>query len=198
MVSEELYVDVLREASSVGASHAAGAISTMVNRRVRIEAPNTSLKAIDRVSDILGEARVVTEVVTDARRNADKTPSYLFLLLSERETLRLLSLVLDKSVETVTEFERSVLLEIGNIVTCSFVGALANLVGSTIKPGVPHIRMNKLLSLLAETLAQCASFTDRVWLSSIRFFIEGGEAHGYILFVPSFDIVAEILRAKER
>src|SRR5690625_616218 len=63
-----LQLDALREVASIGAGHAATALSSLTGRRINVEVPRLQVIELEEVPHLLGAAReLVTTVVIEMR-----------------------------------------------------------------------------------------------------------------------------------
>ena len=138
-----LQESALKEASNIGAGHAASALSQLMGRHVsvhvsgiRVASPNAFL------SEIQPETRVVgsyLKVLSDANGG-------ILFLLAEADAYKLADLLLNQapgSTRTLNDMEQSALKETGLIVGASYLNALGEIMHRTFIPSVPRILMDR-------------------------------------------------------
>lgn len=184
-------MDVLRELATIGAGHAATAISKMAGKRIDIEVPEVYGCSVEEVPAIVGK----TEVVLAVRLEFDEEkPGTFFLLLKEEDALPLLALMLGRKVERIGELESSAILEFGNILAGAFLSAVANFLDGVIRQYNPSMKVDMIGAILDETLAEYGRGIEKVWLTDVSFAMEGNLCNGRLLFMPFFDFMHEVLK----
>jgi len=176
-------LDILRELSTIGAGNAAGAISKMVGKRVDISVPSTYWARMEEVTRAIGISQLMVGVIV---RIDEKKAGHVILLLEEDDALSLVRLLTGPGVKELGDLERSALMEVGNILTGTFIGALSRFLRTSIKINPPFMRVSPLLALLNDTLGGRKS-NENLWLATVKFLVDGGTSKGYILFIPLFD-----------
>lgn len=131
--------DVLRELSHVGAGHATTMLSAVVGRRrVALSVPRVELLAPERLLSLVGGADVDLVAI---ELGLDGLLQGRILVAFTRESAQVLAtLVVGAPASEADEIGRSALLEVGNIVTSSYLNALAKLVGAPLWPRPPILR----------------------------------------------------------
>jgi PAS domain S-box-containing protein len=148
------------------------------------------IKAIEEVPAALGRSEVAIAMFFEFDSGK---PGHFFLFLREEHALNLLSSLLSRKVEEVGEFERSALLEIGNILAGAFLSGIANFLGASIKQIAPTIKVDMVGAILDETLARYGKDADVIWLTDIRFSAEGMAYTGQMVLIPFFPFMQEII-----
>lgn len=138
-VLTEIQRDALKEIASIGVSHAATALSKMINKKVLIDVPQVNILP---VSEIAKEIDPSEELMVGIYFRVIGKVSGKVLLTFNKESALLLSDVLlrKKTGEThiLGELEQSALKELGAISTAVCLNAVAELLGMTLLPSIPH------------------------------------------------------------
>lgn len=168
-------VDALRELASIGSGHALTSLSRLARgARFNMEVPAVRRSA--RAHDI-SRAKSGTLVALDVGGSA---PLRFVLVFDERAALRLAAQLIGKPAVSMGALEESALLELGNIMSCACLDAVARLTGTTLVPGTPTARHGALGDILRDELLG----SPRVVLST-RFSLEGTKIGGRILLVAA-------------
>ena len=122
-------LDVMKEISSIGTSHAATSLSKLLQKEVRISIPEVSVLSYEETVDRMGN---IEELVAATLVQMSNEVNGLMLFVFK---LDMANVVLEKligrkyeSFEEMDELDYSALEEVGNIIICSYVNAFAQLV----------------------------------------------------------------------
>lgn len=167
---EFLRRDGLREVATIGAGHAATALSQLTNRRIMISVPQVRRAEAGEVASLVGAVGEHVAVV-GMRMLGDLTGRAL-LIFAEADAALLCDLILRREVgppRALGELEQSGLKEVGNIVCSAYLTALSNLMGMMLLPSVPTLTMGSLTGALVGTAAPDESPTDLVFCVDTAF-----------------------------
>lgn len=194
-----LQLDALREVATIGAGHAATALSQLTNRRILLSVPETRLIDLESVRSLhpKGEdvvAAVSLKMLGDLTgRNVQvypgSTASRLAGLLLGMETVRF--------PDDFAEMEVSALKEAANILAGAYLSALSDFLGMLVLASVPMLRMDRAAEILTGGYL-CGDTKQNVLLCVETLFgIDEREAplKGYYLLLPDPASLQAILRA---
>jgi chemotaxis protein CheC len=105
---------------------------------------------------------------------------------------------MDKSQSGFSEMEISALQEIGNILACSYLSALANAIQKKITPSIPYVSIDMANAILSVPAIEFGKVADRALFIESVFEAENASVSGYFLLVPtmdSFQLILSSLRA---
>lgn len=139
-----LEIDALREVTNVGAGHAATALAQLTGVEVMIDIPRVWMGPL---VEVLSRFAAPDARVAALRMHTlgDLTGQTLFVM-HERHAVLLSDLLLQREpgVNTLTEeLELSCLQESGNILSASFLNALAGWMGCCLLPSVPTLTIDR-------------------------------------------------------
>ena len=124
-----LELDVMKEISSIGTSHAATALSKLLQKEIRITIPEVNILGYE---DTINKIGYIEELVTATLVRMSNEVNGLMLFIFK---LDLANAVLEKLIgrryedfQELDELAYSALEEIGNIIICSYVNAFTQLV----------------------------------------------------------------------
>lgn len=123
--------------------------------------------------------------------------SVLFLF-SEESSLSLVNLLLAEMAgrrESLDEMAASALLEIGNILTCAFLGALAKITGIELKPSVPALGIDMAGALFTSVLAGVSATSNYAIVMATRLTVNQDDVMGYFFLIPDAATLGQILKA---
>ena len=135
------YYDVLKEIGNIGAGNATTALASLLQSKVDMKVPNVMMLDFKDVGNLLGgeEQELVAAYLGV---EGDITGSILFLIQKETAMMMAKKLLGDYCGEDFGEMERSAVKEVSNIITGSYLNALATLTNLTIYPSVPDLAVD--------------------------------------------------------
>lgn len=188
-----LQIDVLREVSNIGCGNAATALSTMLNKRIDMEIPSVNILPLAEAPGLLGGAELlVTGVFFQA---VDDLPCSILWLLEQDSVGQLLSLLFGMDVQSQPPYsalEQSALMEVGNILSSSYLGALSSFTGLNFQLSVPALATDMAGAILDIALMQLGSYSDHALVikNSLRVGDESVEAN--FLLIPDATLIQQI------
>lgn len=182
--SEEL--DVLQEIGNIGVGNAATALAGMLQARVDIGLPRVKFMTLDQVIGHMGGVETpVVCVVVNIGGQVNATVLYLFSVEDMCLLVDLLTGQADGTTTRIDEMGRSVTMEVGNILTGSFLGAIADLTGLRLLPSVPWLAHDMLGAVLPAALTEFGYAEDQVLMIRTTFSREsGGRIDGHFFMLP--------------
>jgi len=159
----KMEIDALKEFVNVGTGHSATALSKLIDKKVDVSVPELSIVPIGKVPERLGGAE--TQIVgLYFKIIGDITGSVLlFFPLQTASSLTALltaGMKPDNPAE-YEELERSAMMELGNILTNSYINALAQMLDSKIFISIPFYSsdiLGAVIDLLLIEIAEVADF----------------------------------------
>ncbi|MEW5794543.1 MAG: chemotaxis protein CheC [Bacillota bacterium] len=182
--SQEL--DVLQEIGNIGVGNAATALANLLQQKIDISVPQARFVSLEETIGIVGSIESAVVCVT-LRVEGDIKATVLFIF-SEEGAFQLIDLLTGMdpgSTAVLDEMGRSVAMEIGNILTGSFLGAIAELTGMRLTPSVPYLAHDMLGAILPTALAEFGYNDDQVLMIQTTFTRNTGDAiHSKFVLLP--------------
>ncbi len=150
---ETLRRDGLREVATIGAGHAATALSQLTDRRIMISVPNVRRVEYGELPALLNSFGDHVAIVS-MRMLGDLTGRAL-LAFSEDDAGRLCDMILRRPLgppRALGELEQSGLKEVGNIVCSAYLTALSNFMQMMLLPSVPSLTLGRTAHAIASTV----------------------------------------------
>lgn len=193
-----LQLDALKEIGNIGAGNAATALAQMVQAKIDMTVPQVSILPFADVPDLLGgaDAHVVGIyfIVT-----GQAPTSILFILTAEKAGLLVDMLLQRKNGETdvynLSEMEMSAMMELGNILSATYLNAMSMFTQLTFIPSVPALGMDMAGAILNAILAQFGEIADHVLLLETDFTKDQDEVVGHFFLLPEPGSLQTILKA---
>ena len=190
-----LEIDTLREIGSIGTGNAATALSQMMNREVRITLPEVRIMGYDEAIEWIGGPEEVTAGVL-VKMSGDVGG----IMLSVQK-LELVNVVLNamlgtgiEGYESLTELDRSAMVEIGNIMISTFINALSGLADVNIKLTVPAFAVDMQGAILTVPMAEYGGMSDYLMAIGGNFVCDGKEVPCHLILSPDLRSLDFLLR----
>lgn len=192
---DETAQDLLRELGNIGTGNAVTALSAMVGHSFNVELPQVKIINYREAPELLGGAETFqTGILLEI--GGELSGMFMFLLNEEFSKVMLDALLGPGDWDPVNmdEMCRSVICEVGNIVCCSYVNALAMLMGIKIEVSVPDICSDMVGALLSVPMIHFANLSDELMLIENRFCTDETAFTGHVLFLPELESLEKMFR----
>ncbi len=187
-------LDGLREVSNIGAANAAGALSQVIGDVVSLEVPVVRALDLQEVPAALGgaEQRVVAlrlGIYGELRGN-------LLIVLSPADALTVAhrmgvaAVELDPSEPMLA----SALRELGNILGCTYLSTVSQLVHSTLVPSVPGLAVDMAGAVVDLLLMEIAGASQRAMVLETTFREKDGPIRGEFFLLPDPSSIPRLLQ----
>ena len=187
-------LDVMKEISSIGTSHAATALSKLLQKEVRISIPEVSVLGYEETVNQIGNIEeLVVATLVQMSNEINGLMLFIFKMDLANEVLGRLIGRSYQSFEEMDELAYSALEEVGNIIICSYVNAFTQLVGVEIDLSVPSSTINMLGGILTVPIAEYGYEPDKLMYINAEFIIEGTKFSDGLLMLPDIASLNSIL-----
>jgi len=163
-------IDALKEVGTIGAGHAANALSQMVDKKIMISVPEVKAIPLKETVELAGPpeslvAAIYMKLMGDARGTA--------LLIFPRESAFTLVDILMKRPAGQTKFlkeiDHSALKEVGNILAGAFLTALMEFLNISLIPSVPLIAYDMAGAILEALAIEFGEDADYIFCIQTEF-----------------------------
>ena len=187
-------LDVMKEISSIGTSHAATSLSKLLQKEIRISIPEVSVLGYEEAVEKIGEIEELV-AATLVQMSNDVNGLILFIFKMDMANAVLEKLIGKEytSFEDMDEMDYSALEEVGNIIICSYVNAFAQLGGVDIDLSVPSSTVNMLGGILTVPIAEYGYETDKLMYINAEFIMDGIRLSDGLLMLPDIESLNRIL-----
>jgi len=190
----ELQLDALREVGSIGAGHAATALSQLVDRPVGLQVPTIEVIDLIDVPYVFGgPAEVVCAVY--ARLLGDIGGGILFLA-TEEAALSLVDLLRGHETGTTRLLdvdEEDMLLRVTSILIAAYLAAFARLADLDVVSAAPVLAFDMAGAILAAVATEVDVRAEQALFVSTAFLNENKSVDAALFFLPDPDSLATIL-----
>lgn len=153
-----IQLDALREVSNIGAGNAATSLSMMLNSKVDMSVPAVNMVGFETLYDLEIDKEVygiIVRVIGDIPGN--------ILIIFERSTAHeIIAKLTGQPDDELTEFGRSVLCEMGNIISAGYMNSMAEFTGLKITPSVPAVAHDMLSAMLSTVFVESGQHDEYI------------------------------------
>ncbi|MHB0912677.1 MAG: chemotaxis protein CheC [Armatimonadota bacterium] len=178
--------------AEAGHNNAAESLKQMANGCLDVDILWAGSVPTPRLSEISGHPEDF--VIGAYVRVNGEAPGHALMLFSVESAAKLADLVLGYSVGTTTELgemEQSLLQELGNILTASYLTALGDHYKVTMLPDPPLLAMDMAASMVENVLANSGQFEKETLAIVTRFRGLKEMMDGVFLYIPETVSIAE-------
>lgn len=175
-----IQIDALKEVANIGTGNAATALSQLLNKKVDMNVPFINIVPLEKIFNSIGEDEVISVIV---RVLGDIPGNILFVFEKETAFNMVASLTGEKS-DHLNEMGESVICEIGNIISSSYMSSISRFTGLNATPSVPAVTYDMLGAILSTTFIESGQYDDYVLDIETIFVEDNSEINGHFYYVP--------------
>lgn len=194
-----MQIDALKEIGNIGAGNAATALAQMVNKKVDMSVPKVSILEFSEVAELTGGAdSFVVGIYLSVMGSA---PANILFILPVENALKLVDMLMGREVREYDgsfdfdEMELSAMMELGNIISATYLNALATFTQLSFVPSVPALGIDMAGALLDSVLAKFGEVADHVFVLETEFKKDGMDVLGHFFLLPEPGSLNTILTA---
>jgi chemotaxis protein CheC len=190
----ETHIDVLREIANIGSGNAASSLSRMLGHTVDISIPHIGIRGFDETYKVLGGPETVM-VGTLLMLSGGIDGMMMFLMPVEIvcDLVNMLMHTNIKSHEEIDEMGYSAINEVSNIMSASFVSAIADMTGLPIDISPPEAALDMLGSIMSVSSIYFAKMSDTLLLIQNELEIEGKKTSASVLLLPDIPSLEKLM-----
>jgi chemotaxis protein CheC len=189
----ELQLDALREVGSIGAGHAATALSQLLDRPLELEAPRIEVVSLTDISTLYGGPERLVAVVYCGILG-DVGGAVLFVA-SDRTARSLVDLMHGRPLESTTELGvdgEKVFRHAASILISAYLAAIARMADLEVLPSHPAFGFDMAGALLEDAIVDVGGGAAEALLVRTSFIDEGQAIEAGLFFIPdpgSLDVI---------
>lgn len=188
----DIQLDALKEVGNIGAGNAATSLSILLNEKVDMAVPSVNIIPFDDIFSKIGVESVVIGVVV---RVLGDIPGNILFTIEKEPALTIISKLLGQQQEQITDIGSSALCEIGNIISSSFMNAIATLTQLALMPSVPAVAIDMMGAILSTTFIESGQFDEYVLDLETQFLQENQKISGHFYYIPMPGSLEKILNS---
>lgn len=185
-------LDFLQELGNIGASHAATALSKMLDgKRLDLVVPRARMLTFREAAEFIGSSEdivscIYVQIVSEIK-------GHMAFILPLESALNLANLLTAENTPELSPLGESAILEVGNIMLGSYLNALSKLTNMRVEPSVPVLAID-MFGAIWESILAGAYVTDQITMIDTQFSTQSTKLTGHIVLLPSEDsLTSEIL-----
>ena len=195
----DIHLDVLKEIGNIGTGNAVTAVSSLLNKKVKMNMPTVNLVEFWEVADFVGGPE---NILVGVLVGISSDISGMMMFLMDMETAKHLSntvlsgmIGVQENTEELGELGLSTISEISNIMAGSYLGSLSGLTNLKIRQSVPMLSIDMANALLSVPAIEFGKMADHVLFINSSFSIENVDVSGYFILVPDEESFVKIMRS---
>lgn len=177
-------LDVLKELANIGVGNAVTSLSQMLSgEKINMDVPAAFLLPLQDVPAMLeGEETAVAAIYIEGKGDVDLT--ILFILSLESAT-NLIAALIPGSRGDFDAMGISVLMEVGNILTASYLNALSFMTNLRLLASPPEVAVDMAGAIISTVLAETRMTEDELVLLKTSLHTRQTRIEGSILILPA-------------
>lgn len=187
-----IQLDALKEVGNIGAGNAATALSQLINKKVDMTVPSINIVPFYDIFSRIGGDEVVVGVIV---RVLGDTPGNILFIFEKNTALDFIEILTGEREEQISEMGNSVICEIGNIISSSYMNSITKFTNLNITPSVPAVTYDMLGAVLSTTFIESGQFDDYVLDIETVFFQNNSEINGHFYYIPMPGSLEKILKS---
>lgn len=183
------HMDALREISNIGMGNALTSLAQLVNRRINMNVPVATFMPFEETISLVGGPEELVSCVSV--RMSGEVPGLVLFLFNSESTLKLVDMLMGMEIGTTKELDeigQSAVMEVGNVLTGSFVSAIYSMTSLEMKSSVPLFAYDMLGAILTSLMVASGRVEEQVLAIETSLFQEQAEAsingHFFMLTEP--------------
>ncbi|MRS12886.1 MAG: CheY-P-specific phosphatase CheC [Actinobacteria bacterium] len=187
-------IDVLGEVGSIGAGHAATALSQLLGAEVNIDVPDTRLLPVSEVPMVFGGAENLVGAVY-TRLLGDLAGALLFILPRD-QLLALADLLRSREPGTAKSLgtaEEGLVVHASAVLQAAYLSAIARLTELSVLPGPSQFAFDMMGGILDFVTAEIGMKVESALLIVTRFVSSETIVDGALFFLPDPDSLDVLL-----
>lgn len=187
-----LQLDALKEVSNIGAGNAATALSMLLGKKIDMTVPAVNVVKLEDIVELTGESEVAGTVV----RVLGDIAGNILLVFDSIIANKIIGKLVGKQEAPDSEMGKSVLCEIANIISASYMNSIAQLTGLAIAPSVPAVAYDMLSAILTTTFIESNQYDEYI-LDIETVFLDDTEENigGHFYYIPMPGSLEKILKS---
>ena len=189
-----LQIDALGEVGSIGAGHAATALSQLLGAAVEINAPTIKLLPVSEVPTVFGGPENLVGAVY-SRLLGDLSGALLFIL--PRQDLLVLSDLLRSrepgTAKSMGAAEEGLVTHAASVLQAAYLAAIARLTELAVLPGPPQFAFDMIGAILEFVTAEIGMKADSALLIMTRFLSTETVVDAALFYLPDPDSLDVLL-----
>jgi len=190
----ETHIDVLREIANIGSGNAASSLSRMIGHPVNISIPDIGILGFNEAYEALGGPEAIMMGTLLMLR--DGMDGMIMFLLPIEVVCDLVNMLMSTDIKRYDEIDEmgfSVINEVSNIMSASFVTAISDMTGISIDISPPEAALDMLGSIMSVPSIYFAKMSDTLLLIQNELEIMGKKTSASVLLLPDMPSLSKLM-----
>ena len=190
------HIDVLREIANIGSGNAASSLSRMLDHPVNLTIPYIGIKGFNEACTVLGGPEAV--MVGTLLFLSEALQGMMMFLLPAETACNLVNMLMYSDIKCYDEIDEigfSAINEVSNIMSASFVGAMADMSELTIDISPPEATLDMLGSIMSVPSIYFAKVSDTLLLIQSELEIAGKKTKTNVLLLPDMPSLEKLMKS---
>jgi chemotaxis protein CheC len=190
------HLDVLQEISNIGLGNAATSLAELLKKKVNIAVPHATFLEMEQVFPLVGGLEEVVACV-NLSFDGDVAGTVMYIF-AEKSAYKLVDMLLGQEIGATGELSalgESVIMEIGNILTGSFMNAIGSMTGLTMQTSVPLFAFDMMGAILSASLVASGHWDEQVLLIETIFLQNNDQIKGHFFLLPETGALDRLFEA---
>lgn len=181
----EIQIDAIREICSIASGTAASALSQVLNKKITMKVPEIKIVPIEAAIDAMGAPNSIVAGVYS--RLLGDFNGGLLLTFPREDVIMLVGKLMGNEVKvhSLSELDVSAVAEVGNIISASFVSAIAKIINKTILISVPKLAIDMMGAIVDFILIELAENAEHALIMKIEFEDIPRTISGHFFILPN-------------
>jgi chemotaxis protein CheC len=189
--------DAIKEVGNIGMGHATTSLSKMLDKKIDISLNSIRFLPLVYVPEMVRNEDAVIGVIQQLKGNIN---GYLLLMLSKDSAKFLTKIMLDEPVDAdkFSEMEQSLLKELCNIMSGTYISAISNFLGISIMLSPPSQVYDMAEAIINQLVGMMITDAENVLFLRTEFNVHTEKLYGKILIFTDTTSLSKILEAINR
>lgn len=176
--------DLLKELANIGVGNSVTALSTMLqDQKINMEVPEVRVTPLQDVPDSFGDPESLV-AASFCEAECPEIGLVLVFVLPFNAARNLVNKIMPDEVSADDKLEQSALMELGNIITGSYLSALSFMTGLTFQASPPKLGIDMAGAVMGTVIAETKTVDDELILLKTELSIELEDINGSVLILP--------------
>jgi chemotaxis protein CheC len=199
ILSEE-QIDALKEVGTIGAGHAANALSQLAGRKIMIRVPEVRAIPLNEVVELVGPPESLAAVVYMDLMGDTRGRS--LLIFSRQSMFNLVNILMKRpagQTKFLKEIDCSAIKEVANILSGAFLTTLADFLNIALIPSVPLMAYDMIGAILEALAIEFGKDADYIFCIHTEFADPSLDIEGNFILIfdrKSLDVIIEKIDIK--
>lgn len=188
-----IQLDALREISNIGVGNAATSLSNLLSRKIDITVPSINSIRLDKLMEDIGESIVVGIVV----KEIGEIEGNILIIFDKNVAEEVISNLTGtfEDVENMSSMGESVMCEIGNILSSTYMCAISRFTGFDLKASVPAVACDMMDAIVATCIIESGQYDDYVLDIETLFLDNNSKEFGaHFYYIPVPEAVSKLMK----